>query len=110
MSPVAFQASTFRTLPQSTVTAGVAALPIIAAQSELARYFEQIRRFPLLKSQGEFMLAKRLRERGDRVSVSALRARPEAAEDIWIDDIPSRIRFGCFGHRSSMRDYQWTRT
>jgi hypothetical protein len=27
MSPVAFQASTFRTLPQSTATAGIAALP-----------------------------------------------------------------------------------
>jgi RNA polymerase sigma-32 factor len=66
MSTVSFQASTFRTPPQSTATAGVAALQIIDAPSGLARYFEQIRRFPLLEPQEELMLAKRLRERGDR--------------------------------------------
>jgi RNA polymerase sigma-32 factor len=46
--------------------AQVAALSIISAQSSLARYFEQIRRFPLLEPQEEFMLAKRWLERGDR--------------------------------------------
>jgi RNA polymerase sigma-32 factor len=46
--------------------AGVAALSSITAQSGLARYFEEIRRFPLLEPQEEFMLAKRWRERGDR--------------------------------------------
>jgi RNA polymerase sigma-32 factor len=46
--------------------AQVAALPIISAQSSLARYFAQIRRFLLLESQEEFMLAKRWLERGDR--------------------------------------------
>jgi RNA polymerase sigma-32 factor len=43
--------------------AGVAAF---TAQPGLARYFEQIRRFPLLEPQEEFMLARRWRERGDR--------------------------------------------
>jgi RNA polymerase sigma-32 factor len=46
--------------------AGVAALSSIIAQSGLARYFEQIRRFPMLEPQEEFMLAKRWLERGER--------------------------------------------
>jgi RNA polymerase sigma-32 factor len=45
------------------IMAGVAAF---TAQPGLARYFEQIRRFPLLEPQEEFMLARRWRERGDR--------------------------------------------
>jgi len=44
---------------------GVAALSTIAAGSGLARYSEEIRRFPLLEPQEEFVLGKRLRERGD---------------------------------------------
>jgi len=51
---------------EDEIMAQVAALQIISAQSSLARYFEQIRRFPLLEPQEEFMLAKRWLERGDR--------------------------------------------
>jgi RNA polymerase sigma-32 factor len=51
---------------EDDIMAQVAALSIISAQSNLARYFEQIRRFPLLEAQEEFMLAKRWLERGDR--------------------------------------------
>jgi RNA polymerase sigma-32 factor len=36
------------------------------AESGLARYLEQIRRFPMLEPQQEYMLAKRWREQGDR--------------------------------------------
>jgi RNA polymerase sigma-32 factor len=42
------------------------ALPVIAADGGLARYFEEIRRFPMLEPREEFMLAKRWREHGDR--------------------------------------------
>jgi len=46
--------------------ARAAALPILTAESGLTRYFEEIRRFPMLEPQEEFMLAKRWREHGDR--------------------------------------------
>src|SRR4029077_6365525 len=36
------------------------------AESGLARYLEQIRRFPMLEPHQEYMLAKRWREQGDR--------------------------------------------
>src|ERR1041385_2655450 len=43
-----------------------AALPILTAESGLSRYLEEIRRFPMLEPQDEYMLAKRWREHGDR--------------------------------------------
>ncbi len=46
--------------------ARTAALPIISAESGLTRYLEEIRRFPMLEPQQEYMLAKRWREHGDR--------------------------------------------
>ena len=39
---------------------------ILTAESGLIHYFEQIRRFPMLERQEEYMLAKRWREHGDR--------------------------------------------
>ena len=42
------------------------ALPIISAEGGLTRYLEEIRRFPMLEPQEEYMLAKRWREHGDR--------------------------------------------
>jgi RNA polymerase sigma-32 factor len=45
---------------------GVAALSTITAESDLNRYFQEIRCFQLLEPQEEFMLGKRWRERGDR--------------------------------------------
>ena len=41
-------------------------LPLITAESGLTRYLEEIRRFPMLQPQEEYMLAKRWREHGDR--------------------------------------------
>ena len=52
--------------------ARAAALPIITAESGLTRYFEEIRRFPMLEPQEEFMLAKRWREHGDREAAHRL--------------------------------------
>jgi RNA polymerase sigma-32 factor len=46
--------------------ARTAALPILTAESGLSRYLEEIRRFPMLEPQDEYMLAKRWREHGDR--------------------------------------------
>jgi RNA polymerase sigma-32 factor len=46
--------------------ARTAALPIVTAEGGLTRYLEEIRRFPMLEPQEEYMLAKRWREHGDR--------------------------------------------
>jgi RNA polymerase sigma-32 factor len=43
-----------------------AALPILTAESGITHYLEQIRRFPMLEPQEEYMLAKSWREHGDR--------------------------------------------
>jgi RNA polymerase sigma-32 factor len=45
--------------------ARTATMAILTVESGLTRYFEQIRRFPLLESQDEYMFAKRWREHGD---------------------------------------------
>ncbi|HYP58366.1 MAG TPA: RNA polymerase sigma factor RpoH [Beijerinckia sp.] len=42
-----------------------AALPMISGESGLARYLNEIRRFPMLEPQDEYMLAKRWREHED---------------------------------------------
>src|SRR6266508_6442828 len=46
--------------------ARTAALPILTAEPGLTHYFEEIRRFPMLERQEEYMLAKRWCEHGDR--------------------------------------------
>ena len=46
--------------------ARTAALPIMTAEGGLTHYLEEIRRFPMLEPQQEFMLAKRWKEHGDR--------------------------------------------
>jgi RNA polymerase sigma-32 factor len=56
-----------------------AALPMISGESGLARYLNQIRRFPMLEPQEEYMLAKRWREHED----------PDAAHKL----VTSHLRF-----------------
>src|SRR5690348_17575133 len=51
---------------EGAIMARTAALPILTAESGLSRYLEEIRRFPMLEPQEEYMLAKRWREHGDR--------------------------------------------
>jgi len=46
--------------------ARTATLPVLTAESGLARYLSEIRKFPMLEPQEEYMLAKRWREHGDR--------------------------------------------
>ena len=50
----------------------VAAWSFAAGDSSLTRYLEEIRRFPMLEPQEEFMLAKRWREHGDRDAADTL--------------------------------------
>ncbi len=42
-----------------------AALPVLSAENGLSRYLAEIRRFPMLQPEEEYMLAKRWREHGD---------------------------------------------
>jgi len=49
-----------------------ATLPIITAENGLSRYLEEIRRFPMLEPQQEYMLAKRWREHNDRPAAHKL--------------------------------------
>ncbi len=49
-----------------------ASLPIISGKSGLARYLQEIKRFPMLEPQEEYMLAKRWREHGDREAAHKL--------------------------------------
>ena len=42
------------------------ALPVITTESGLVRYFEEMRRFPMLEPREEYLLAERWREHGDR--------------------------------------------
>jgi RNA polymerase sigma-32 factor len=48
------------------------ALPVMTAEGGLARYMEEIRRFPMLEPQEEYMLAKRWREHDDREAAHKL--------------------------------------
>jgi RNA polymerase sigma-32 factor len=47
-------------------------MPVVSGESGLARYLEEIRRFPMLEPQQEYMLAKRWREHGDRTAAQQL--------------------------------------
>src|SRR5689334_7344873 len=49
-----------------------AALPMLSSEGGLARYLDEIKRFPMLEPQQEFMLAKRWREHGDREAAHQL--------------------------------------
>jgi RNA polymerase sigma-32 factor len=51
---------------EGAIMARASALPIITAENGLSRYLEEIRRFPMLEPQQEYMLAKSWREHGDR--------------------------------------------
>ena len=49
----------------NAIMSQTAALPILSGETGLSRYLEEIRRFPMLEPQEEFMLAKRWREHED---------------------------------------------
>jgi RNA polymerase sigma-32 factor len=73
--------------------ARAATAPILTAESGLTLYFEQIRRFPILERQEEYVLAKRWREHGDRdaahkLVTSHLRLVTKIARDYRGYDLP----------------------
>ena len=45
--------------------ATVPSIPVISSESNLARFLQEIRKFPMLEPDEEFMLAKAWREHGD---------------------------------------------
>ena len=47
-------------------TKSIASLPSVSSEGGLGRYLQQIRQFPMLQPDEEYMLAKRWREHGDR--------------------------------------------
>jgi RNA polymerase sigma-32 factor len=47
-------------------------LPVLSAEGGLSRYLQEIRRFPMLEPDEEFMLAKRYKEHGDPASAQRL--------------------------------------
>jgi RNA polymerase sigma-32 factor len=51
---------------QEATLARTSSLPAFTVEGGLSRYLEEIRRFPMLEPQEEFMLAKSWREQGDR--------------------------------------------
>jgi RNA polymerase sigma-32 factor len=57
---------------EGAVMARAATLPIFKTESGLSHYLEEIRRFPMLEPQEEYMLAKRWREHGDREAAHKL--------------------------------------
>jgi RNA polymerase sigma-32 factor len=57
---------------EGAVMAQASALPILSGETGLSRYLEEIRRFPLLEPQEEFMLAKCWREHHDDNSAHKL--------------------------------------
>jgi RNA polymerase sigma-32 factor len=54
------------------IVARATALPVLTAESSLTRYLEEIRRFPILEPQEEYVLAERWREHGNRQAVHKL--------------------------------------
>jgi len=50
----------------------LATLPVLSAESGLSRYMQDIRKFPMLEPEEEYMLAKSWAEHGDRRSAHRL--------------------------------------
>jgi RNA polymerase sigma-32 factor len=59
-------------IKEDAVMARTAALPALKAESGLSHYLNEIRRFPMLEPQEEYMLARSWREHGDRDAVHKL--------------------------------------
>src|SRR5476651_448752 len=57
---------------EGAIMARTATLPLMTAEGGLTRYLEEIRKFPMLEPQQEYMLAKRWREHGDTTAAHKL--------------------------------------
>jgi len=70
------------------------ALPTISSEGNLSRYLQEIRRFPMLAPEEEYMLAKRWREH-------ALLFRRQHGEATDLLEIPRQVSFGRDGRQGS---------
>src|ERR1700716_882042 len=93
--------------------APTAALPTLTAEPGFTHYVEEIRGFPILERQEEYMLAKRWREHGDRgaahkLVTSHLRLADKGAWGRWA---PRPIRRSCSSTcaRPRARSRRWKR-
>src|ERR1035441_7576960 len=59
-------------IKEGAIMARSAALPALKAESGLSHYLDEIRRFPMLEPQQEYMLARSWREQGDREAAHKL--------------------------------------
>jgi RNA polymerase sigma-32 factor len=59
-------------MKEGATMARSAAMPALKAESGLSHYLEEIRRFPMLEPQQEYMLARSWREHGDREAAHKL--------------------------------------
>jgi RNA polymerase sigma-32 factor len=59
-------------IKEGAIMARSAAMPALKAESGLSHYLEEIRRFPMLEPQQEYMLARSWREHGDREAAHKL--------------------------------------
>src|SRR5262249_35143304 len=57
---------------EGAIMARTAALPALKAESGLSHYLDEIRRFPMLEPQEEYMLARSWRGHGDREAAHKL--------------------------------------
>ena len=76
--------------------ARVTTMAILTADSALTRYLEEIRRFPLLEPQDEYMFAKCWREHGDH----------EAAHRLVTSHLRLVVKIA-MGYRGSPRSCSW---
>jgi RNA polymerase sigma-32 factor len=65
MNKVIAAADPARLRPGDNRMSSARALPVVGAEGNLARYLQEIRRFPMLSPEEEYVLAKRWREHGD---------------------------------------------
>ena len=70
--------------------ARTAALPALKAESGLSHYLEEIRRFPMLEPQQEYMLAKSWREHNDTEAAQATARATVSAEN---EQLPALLAF-----------------
>ena len=47
-------------------------LPILSSEGNLSIYLQEIKKFPILTAEEEYMLAKRYKEHGDTVKIDGL--------------------------------------
>src|ERR1039457_4030001 len=59
-------------IKEGAIMARSAALPALKAEAGLSHYLDEIRRFPMLEPQQEYMLARSWREQGDREAAHKL--------------------------------------